>query len=92
MGDAEGDADERPIAHVKIESPFWMGRFEVTNRQYARFDPEHDSKVAIRSNYQFGCRDLPMSGPNQPVVRVSFNDATAFCQWLSETTGVPVIE
>ena len=42
MGDPQGAADEVPLARVRIEKPFWMGKFEVTNRQFARFDPKHD--------------------------------------------------
>lgn len=87
MGDAKGHRDERRLRVVSIDKPFWMSKHEITNRQFLRFDPDHDSKVAIRSNYQFGQRDLPMSGPDQPVVRVSFNDADGFCRWLSGKSG-----
>jgi formylglycine-generating enzyme required for sulfatase activity len=29
---------------VRLATPFWMGVTEVTNRQYARFDPQHDTR------------------------------------------------
>ena len=35
MGQADGRADECPAGQVKIARLFWMGRFEVTNEQYA---------------------------------------------------------
>ncbi|HUW61875.1 MAG TPA: SUMF1/EgtB/PvdO family nonheme iron enzyme [Candidatus Bathyarchaeia archaeon] len=69
--------------------PFWMGRFEVTNEQYARFDPSHDSGVESMHAYQFGIRGYPVNGPQQPVVRVPWSRAAAFCAWLAERTGEP---
>ncbi len=32
-------------------------------------------------------RGYPLNGPKQPVARVSWNEAMAFCAWLSEKTG-----
>ena len=67
--------------------PFWMGRFELTNDQYARFDASHDSGVESMHSYQFGVRGYPVNGSKQPVVRVSWNRAMDFCRWLSGKTG-----
>jgi len=60
---------------------------EVSNAQYARFDPSHDSRVEIRHGMQFGVRGWPLNQPDQPVVRLSWHDARRFCQWLSERSG-----
>jgi len=87
MGDAEGEADERPLGAVRIERPFWMGACEVTNEQFAAFDPMHDSRFESKNGYQFGVEGFPLDGPRQPVVRVSWHRALAFCRWLSERTG-----
>jgi len=89
MGQIDGSPDERPLAPVLVEKPFWMGRFEVTNGQYARFDPSHDSRhehgtASFNSERATGPR---LNGPRQPVVRVSWQEATAFCRWLSEKMG-----
>jgi len=67
--------------------PFWMGRCEVSNEQFAQFDPAHDSHVESMHCYQFGIHGYPLNEPRQPVVRVSWDEATAFCRWLSERTG-----
>jgi formylglycine-generating enzyme required for sulfatase activity len=89
MGDAAGDADEQPLCAVEVERPFWLGKFEVTNEQYSQFDPSHDSRFEHRSSWIFHAAYLgwPLNRPRQPVVRVSWNEAMAFCKWLSHKTG-----
>jgi formylglycine-generating enzyme required for sulfatase activity len=73
---------------VRIAAPFWLGRFEVTNEQFALFDPSHDSRLEHGDYIQFspGERGWTLSRPKQPVVRVSWRQAVAFCQWLSART------
>ncbi len=90
MGDVAGYEDEFPQAAITIDSSFWMGRFEVTNQQYALFDPAHDSRFEHRSSWIFSEEYLGwlMNGPNQPVVRVSWQRANEYCQWLSQKTGL----
>ena len=40
-----------------------------------------------KNTYQFGIHGYPVNRPEQPVVRVTWNEATAYCQWLSKKTG-----
>jgi formylglycine-generating enzyme required for sulfatase activity len=87
MGSVKGYADERPLARLKIEKPFWMATCEVTNRAFNLYDPRHDSRVEDKNAYQFGIHGYPMNKPEQPVVRVSWLEAVAFCRWLSAKTG-----
>jgi len=87
MGDPEGPPDEQPVRRVKIERPFWMGRCEISNEQFACFDSAHDSRVEDKNAYQFGVHGYPCNEPKQPVVRLSWLQAMAFCRWLSEKTG-----
>jgi formylglycine-generating enzyme required for sulfatase activity len=89
MGQADGCADERPPCRVRIHTPFWIGRCEVTNEQFARFDPAHRSRLEHGDFLQFspGERGWTLSRPTQPVVRVSWLEAMAFCRWLSQRTG-----
>ena len=87
MGDADGFPDERPLSRVKVSEPFYMGRFEVTNAQYALFDPGHDSAYISWFNKDQGNRGAPSNRPGQPVIRISWERAMAFCEWLSKETG-----
>jgi len=87
MGSATGDVDEYPQARVRIERPFYLGRFEITNAQYALFDPGHDSAYISMTNKDQSRRGHPVNGPTQPVVRISWQRAVDFCRWLSEETG-----
>ncbi len=88
MGSATGAADEQPLARVRIERPFWMAAKEVTNQMYQLFDPKHDGRIEDKNTYQFGIHGYPVNRPEQPVVRVSWLEAVAFCRWLSEKTGM----
>ncbi|NQU22704.1 MAG: SUMF1/EgtB/PvdO family nonheme iron enzyme, partial [Candidatus Nealsonbacteria bacterium] len=88
MGSEDGGfADERPRGKVAVESPFYLGTCEVTNRQYAAFDPMHDSAYISMTSKDHSRRGHPVNGPEQPVVRVTWQQANAFCRWLSARTG-----
>ncbi len=88
MGDADGARDERPRCRVTIGKPFWMGRLEVTNAQYALFDSDHDSRYISHYNKDQSKRGEPAYQPEQPVIRVSWQRAMDFCRWLSDRTGM----
>jgi formylglycine-generating enzyme required for sulfatase activity len=87
LGSADGSPDEAPQARVKIPRPFWLGKFEVTNAQFALFQPEHDSAYISYFNKDHSSRGEPVNRPSQPVVRISWQQALEFCQWLSQQTG-----
>ena len=86
MGSANGYPDEAPPTVARVGG-FWIGQFEITNEQYALFDPDHDSRHEIRHAMQFGVQGWPLNRPKQPVARVSWERAVAFCEWFSERTG-----
>ena len=87
MGSTNGYPDEVSRV-VRIDRPFWLSEMEVDNAQYHAFDPTHDS----RAQDQWGF-DQVMPGHignhrRQPVVRVSREQAAAFCAWLSTNCNV----
>ena len=75
----DGDFDEMPVHEVMISKPFYMGVFEVTNKQYELFDPEH-KKLRGKNGFSFG--------DNEAVTYVSWYDAQAYCSWLSDKEGL----
>jgi len=89
MGQIDGHLDEQPPCKVSIDRSYWMGRMEITNEQFASFDPEHQSGLEYGDYIQFspGERGWTLSRAKQPVVRVSWRQAMAFCRWLSVKTG-----
>jgi len=54
------------------------------------FDPDHDSRHEHRHGYQFGRKGYPLNDPDQPVVRISWEEAMAYCNWLSNETGLNI--
>jgi len=87
MGDINGCPDEWDRAAVKIDKPFYMGKLEITNAQYALFDPAHDSAYISMFNKDHSYRGKAVNGPEQPVIRVTWKQALQFCYWLSKKTG-----
>jgi formylglycine-generating enzyme required for sulfatase activity len=87
MGSRDGHRDEQPLNRVKILRGFWMSALEITNDQFKRFDPAHESREEDRHGYQFGITCYDQDQPAQPAVRVSWSDAMKFCAWLSTKMG-----
>ncbi len=84
--EAKGPRDEHPAAQVAVK-PFMIGAREITNREFRQFDPKHDSRCESRHGYQFGVTGYDVNGDDLPVVRVNWQKAVAFCEWLSKKTG-----
>ncbi|MBO6247259.1 MAG: SUMF1/EgtB/PvdO family nonheme iron enzyme [Bacteroidales bacterium] len=80
MGSVRGgaDSDEGPVHEVRLSRVFRMSETEITNLQYEQFRPEHK---ALRGKGGFSYED------DEAVVFVSYEDAIAYCRWLSERTG-----
>ncbi len=88
MGSLGGCADENPRAEIVVDKPFWMSKTEITNAQYAAFDPEHDTRYIEEHGKDHIVPGYIANHPNQPVARVSWNEAQRFVQWLNEEKGV----
>ena len=66
---------------VELTRPYYLGTTEVSNKQFKLFDRSHDSGILGRAL---------LSDADRPVVNVSWDDAMAFCNWLSEKSGLPL--
>jgi len=80
MGCDIGAENERPVHPVFVDQ-FAIGRFAVTNRLYQSFVEATGHQAPI------GLNDPRFNHPDQPLISVSWFDATAYCDWLSENTG-----
>jgi formylglycine-generating enzyme required for sulfatase activity len=75
---------ERP-QHLLHVPEFCIGKYPVTNAQYAVFLQATGHKAP--RYWKEG--KVPAGKKNHPVTNVSWYDATAFCEWLAWETGNP---
>ena len=80
MGDDAHLPDERPAHRVWL-SAFRLALLPVTNREYASF-----LAAAAHEPPRFW-QDERFNAPGQPAVGVSWLDAVAYCEWLSQITA-----
>ncbi len=90
MGSYNGESDAYPTAKVKIDKAFWMAEMELTNEQYNVIFPDHDSRFIDQQWKDHVIQGYAANEPNQPVIRVSYNDAMEYCKKLSEKTGLNI--
>ena len=90
MGSYHGEPDTYPTTKVKIDKAFWMGELEVTNQQYNNIFPQHDSRYVDQQWKDHVVPGYPANKPEQPVIRVSYNDAMEYCKILSQKTGLNI--
>ena len=65
---------------VRLERPFYLATHETTNAEFKRWKDQHSS-TAVKG------QTLDM--PDQPVTKVSWEEAALFCNWLSRREGLP---
>lgn len=75
---SEADRKSNETQHTVTVDNFYMCKTEVTFAQFDAFCNE--SKRSKPGDEAWG-------RGNRPVINVSWNDATAFCEWLSRKTG-----
>ena len=88
-----------PRHRVRLTEGFWLGVTEVTRGQFDRFvretnyrtDAENQGTAWALKDNKWGEQSgvnwrnpLFQQGDDHPVVCVSYNDAMAFCEWLSK--------
>ncbi len=82
MGDTwgGGDSDEKPTHKVTFTYDFYIGKYEVTFDEYDAFCNATGRSKASDNSWGRGTR---------PVIYVSWWDAIAYCNWLSEKEKLP---
>jgi sulfatase modifying factor 1 len=82
MGSETGQDNERPIHRVWIDS-FQLAAYQVTNTDFAAF-LRNTGKLPPPFWHEPHFRH-----PQQPVVGISWHEATHYCDWLKASTGRP---
>jgi formylglycine-generating enzyme required for sulfatase activity len=83
MGSERREPGRRPnegYRSVTLQRPFYIGVQPLTNGEFRRFRAGHASGFIERQSI-----DLD----DEPVTRVSWEDAAQFCNWLSQQDGLP---
>ena len=73
MGSTEGIDDERPVHHVQISQPFYLGKYEVIQSQWEAVMGDNPSRFK--------------GNPKQPVENVSWEDVQEFIRKLNREGG-----
>lgn len=76
MGSDKND-DEKPVRSVVVAKPFAISLFEIKAAEFRLYCKSTGS----------GCPAEPWPDDDMPVVDVSWHDAVAYGQWLTEQTG-----
>jgi formylglycine-generating enzyme required for sulfatase activity len=82
----EGVPDHETPQHELTLPAYRIGKYPVTNDQYAEFLKREQAQEAPRKAGWF-LREPPAAKRDHPVVGVSWYDAQAYCRWLSAQTG-----
>ncbi|MDX1908702.1 MAG: SUMF1/EgtB/PvdO family nonheme iron enzyme [Bacteroidia bacterium] len=77
MGSDTGDDDEKPVHVVKVPD-FMMGKYPVTFEAY-------DLYCEIQGIHKPG--DQGWGRGRRPVINISWDEAQAYCRWLSGISG-----
>ena len=79
MGASRREAGRRSnetLYPVELTKSFVIGEIEVTNAEFRRFRPSHNSGTGL-------------NGDKQPVVSVTWDDAARYLNWLSKRENLP---
>jgi len=93
--DSDCDQTEQKTVSVNIHS-FRISKYEITNKQFKHFisetgyktDAENSAQANTWHHKSDGSPVISKADENLPVVFVSWNDANAYCDWLSKKVNL----
>lgn len=89
MGSESGAEDEKPVHRVYV-SEYYISKFAVSNLDYKVFVNATGHRAPAGKDKDrplWTGSTFPPEIARQPVVKVSWDDAAAYCQWLSDGAG-----
>ena len=75
-----GRRANEPLRDVELARPYYLATREVSNAQFRRYEAQYASG-------HVGDQSLDID--TQPVVRVTWQQAAGYCNWLSDREGLP---
>jgi sulfatase modifying factor 1 len=81
MGSTDGLPDEQPVHTVHLTCPFYIAKYAVTFEEYDRFYYDNPGTGIKKPD------DEGLGRGNRPV-SVTWCNAVAYCNWLSEKEGL----
>lgn len=91
-----GRSNLEVLHHVTLTKPFWLATTHVTVAQFEQFVKDSGYRTDVERGEASIGRHVEgtdwrnpgfTTAPSHPVVLVTWNDATAFCDWLSTREG-----
>jgi formylglycine-generating enzyme required for sulfatase activity len=83
--DPDARPDEQP-QHAVYLTEYFVSQYPITNAQYQVFKDATEPRK-LGETTRFARWQSPPGKESHPVVNISWDDATAFCMWLSQETG-----
>ncbi|MDP6634033.1 MAG: SUMF1/EgtB/PvdO family nonheme iron enzyme [Phycisphaerae bacterium] len=75
---------------VTVDKPFYISAREISLGEFQQFDPAHDNRFVDRAGKDQRNRGISLQNPKLPAIRVSWDRAIAFCQWLGKANKTNV--
>jgi formylglycine-generating enzyme required for sulfatase activity len=87
MGSDDDTPQEQPRHKIKIDKAFWISESEINNELFFAFNPDHNASIFDQQWKDHVRLGYYANYDEQPALRMSWNDASDFCAWLSKKTG-----
>jgi formylglycine-generating enzyme required for sulfatase activity len=79
MGSDGSESNEKPVHEVTLRA-FYIGKYEITNRQYKAFI----ELTGLKPPTTWEDGNFPEQVADHPVTGITWEDAYAYCDWLSD--------